>query len=69
MIDIGSLSVHSLSISNGHNQNDVQVRFLKLIIKKFNGDIVNCPSFWDQYDSAIHQKQNINDIDKFTYIK
>ena len=35
----------------------------------FNGDVANWPSFWDQYDSAIHQKQNISDIDKFTYLK
>ena len=41
----------------------------KLTIKKFNGDVANWPSFWDQYDSAIHQKQNISDIDKFTYLK
>ena len=66
---IGSSSVQSLSISNGHNQNDVKVRLPKLNTKKFNEDVANCPSFWDQYDSAIHQKQNIINIDKFTYLK
>ena len=68
-VNIGSSSVHSSSISNGHEQNDVKVRFPKLTIKKFNGVTGNWPSFWDQYDSAIHQKQNISDIDKFTYVK
>ena len=66
---IGSSSVQSLSISNGHNQNDVKVRLPKLNIKKFHEDVLNCPSFWDQCDSAIHQKQNIIDIDKFTHLK
>ena len=68
-VNIGSSSVHSSSISNGHNQNDVKVRLPKLTVKKFNGDVANWPSFWDQYDSAIHQKQNISNIDKFTYLK
>ena len=34
-------------------------------MKKFNGDF----AFWDQYDSDIHQKQNISDTDKFTHLK
>ena len=41
----------------------------KLTIKKFNGDGENWPSFWDQQDSAIHQKQNISDIDNFKYLE
>ena len=49
-VNIGSSSVQSSSISNGHNQNDVKVRLPKLTIKKFNEDVANCPSFWDQYD-------------------
>ena len=65
-LNIGSSSFHSSSISNGHNQNDVKIRFPKLAIKKFNGDVTYWTSFWDQYDSAIHQKQNISEIDKFT---
>ena len=65
-LNIGSSSFHSSSISIGHNQNDVKTRFPKLAITKFNGDVTYWTSFWDQYDSAIHQKQNISDIDKFT---
>ena len=64
-----SLSVHSSSISNGHNQNAVKVCFPKLTIKKFYGDVANWPRFWDQYDSAIYQIQHISDIDKFTFLK
>ena len=44
-VNIGSSSVHSSSISNGHEQNDVKVRFPKLTIKKFNGVAGNWPSF------------------------
>ena len=55
--DIGSSSVCSSSISNGQSQNDAKVRLPKLTIKRFNGDDANWPSCWDQYDSALHQKQ------------
>ena len=65
----GSSSVHSSSFANGHNQNNIKVRLPKRTIKKFKGDVANWSSFWDQYDSATHQKQNICDIDKFTYLK
>ena len=41
----------------------------KLTIKKFNGDVANWPSIWDQYNFDIHQKQNISDIVKSTYLK
>ena len=68
-VNIGLSSVHSSSVTDGHNQNDVKVRLPKLTLKNFNGDVANWPSFWDQYDSAIHQKQNVSDIDKFTYLK
>ena len=47
-VNIGSSSIHSSSISNGHNQNNVKVCLPKPIIKKFNGDVANWPSFWDQ---------------------
>ena len=68
-VNIGSSSIHSPSISNWHNQNDVTICLPKLTIKKVNGDVANSSSFWDQYGSAIHQKQKISDNDKFTYLK
>ena len=38
-------------------------------IKKFNGNILEWQSFWDQFSSAIHNKENISNIGKFTYLK
>ena len=63
-------SVHSLSLSNqgSSSQSDVPVNLPKLNIKKFNGDIINWQGFWDQFDSAINQKENISVIDKFNYL-
>ena len=48
---------------------DIKVRLPKLEINKFNGNILEWPSFWDQFSSAIHKKENISNIDKFTYLK
>ena len=41
----------------------------KLTLKSFNGDITAWISFWDSYNSAIHQNPDLSDIDKFNYLK
>ena len=41
----------------------------KLTLKSFNGDITTWISFWDSYNSAIHQNTELADIDKFNYLK
>ena len=58
-----SVSTTELSAS------DIKVRLPKLEIKKFNGNILELQSFWNQFSSAIHNKENISNIDKFTYLK
>ena len=47
----------------------VKVKLPKLEISKFDGDIINFRGFWDQFNSAIHSNDSINDIDKFCYLK
>ena len=41
----------------------------KLTLKSFSGDITGWISFWDSYNSAIHQNPDLSDIDKFNYLK
>ena len=48
---------------------DIKVRLPKLEIKNFNGNILEWQSFWDQFSSGIHNKENISNIGKFTYLK
>ena len=43
--------------------------FTKLEIEKFDGDVINWSSFWDQFSSAIHENDSLNEINKFTYLK
>ena len=51
-----------------HNP-EIKVKLPKLQISKFDGDIINFRGFWDQFNSAIHSNDSINDIDKFCYSK
>ena len=40
-----------------------------LTLSKFDGDITNWNSFWDSYDTAVHNNTSLSDINKFTYLK
>ena len=41
----------------------------KLTLNKFEGDITTWTSFWDAYESAVHNNAALSDVDKFTYLK
>ena len=51
------------------SSNNFRTNLPKLIIKQFDGDILNWQTFWDQYYSSVHIKTNISEIDKFMYLK
>ena len=66
----------SISESCGHAQlgfapHDMPVRpkLPDLTLSKFDGDITNWNSFWDSYETAVHNNSSLSDIDKFTYLK
>ena len=44
----------------------VKVRLPELVIKKFNGNILEWQPFWNQFSSVIHQKISV--IDKLNYL-
>ena len=44
-----------------------KVRLPKLEIEKFDEDVINWSSFWDQFSSAA--QENDREINKFTYLK
>ena len=58
----------SVSVVNSSN-NNFRTNLPKLIVKQFDGGILNCQTFWDQYYLSVHVKTNISEIDKFTYLK
>ena len=50
------LSVTEHTSETRNSSKPVKVKLPELVIKKFNGNIVDWQSFWDQFSSAIHQK-------------
>ena len=61
-----SLISNSSSTSNS-NVDEVMCKLPKLVIKEFDGSVLNWQTFWDQFESTIHSKTNISSIDKFSY--
>ena len=49
------------------NLNDT-VKISKLVINKFDGNVLYFISFWDQFKAAIHSNAKLNNIDKFNYL-
>ena len=62
-----SLISNSSSTSNS-NVDDVMCKLPKLVIKEFDGSVLNWQTFWDQFESTVHSKTNISNIDKFSYL-
>ena len=63
-----TLSVKEHTNEGRNSSKPVKVKLPELVIKKFNGNILEWQSFWGQFSSAIHQKDYISDIDKFNYL-
>ncbi len=60
----GLTRAETLPTPRGH-----RVKLPKLTIRPFNGDITMWTTFWDSYESAIHNSTDLSDIDKFNYLK
>ena len=41
----------------------------KLELKKFSSNSISWHPFWESFESAIHKNINLNDVDKFQYLK
>ena len=41
----------------------------KLSLPRFSGEPTKWLSFWDSFSSAIHENEDLNDIDKFQYLR
>ena len=46
-----------------------RVKLPKIELQKFDGNIVNWQTFWDQYNSSVHSQETLSAIDKFSYLK
>lgn len=45
-----------------------RVRLPKLQLRPFGGDLTKWTSFWESFESAIHNNRDLSDIEKFNYL-
>ena len=64
--EVSLISISSPTLNS--NVDDVMCKLPKLVIKEFDGSMLNWQTFWDQFESTIHSKANITNIDKFSYL-
>ena len=57
------------STSSSTKESNLKVKLPKIESSKFSGQALKWQTFWDQFESAIHSKESLSDIDKFTYLK
>lgn len=54
----------------GHTSKPLsKTRLPKLSLPRFDGDPTKWIAFWDSFASAIHDNDDLNDVDKFQYLK
>ena len=59
----------SLSTSSSTKESNLKVKLPNIEFRKYSGQALRWQALWDQFESAIHSKESLSDIDKFTYLK
>ena len=52
-----------------YKDSGLKVKVSKIKLNKFSGQALKWQTFWNQFESTIHSKESLSDIDKFTYLK
>ena len=63
--DISLILSHNLVSTNNVNYH---VKVPKLVINKFDGNVLHFMSFWEHFKAAIPSNVKLNNIDKFNYL-
>ena len=53
---------------SSHTTLGPKVKIPKLTLKRFTGDITAWSTFWETFESSIHQNTSLSNIDKFNYL-
>ena len=61
-------SINSTTSTYGGDKK-IQVNLPKFNLRSFSGRIHEWREFWDAFKSAIHQNDNLANVDKFNYLK
>ena len=61
--------VANRATSSSANSKTVRVKLPKLEVRKFGGKLDEWQEFWDSFESAIHSKDSLSNVDKFLYLR
>lgn len=64
-----SSSSASVINQNGQTVNDAKVKLPQIILSKFDDSIVGWSSFWDNFNGAVNNRQDLTPSQKFTYLR
>ena len=67
VVEQSNLPFHQNATSLG-GSNYSRSKLPKLVLPKFKGDITSYCTFWDSFESAVHQNPQLSKIDKFNYL-
>ena len=59
----------SVKSSGGSAARSVNIKLPKLELSKFSGKVHEFQEFWDGFQSAIHENENLANVDKFKYLR
>lgn len=61
----------SLSTAHGSciSSASSQYQLPKLSLPKFDGDVLQWQTFWDAFESSVHQNHALSDVQRFNYLK
>ncbi|XP_071044448.1 uncharacterized protein [Parasteatoda tepidariorum] len=62
-------SLDSESVCEFKSNDYLRVKLPKMTINKFYGDVNNWLTFWNSYESAIHNNKCLDKVEKFHYLK
>ena len=60
--------------SMNQNQSNISLsqsfhKLPKISLPKFDGNIIKWQSFWDSFESAVHNNETLSNVQKFNYLK
>ena len=45
------------------------IKLPKIVLKEYDGSLLKWSNFWDQFDASVNKRDDLSDIQKFTYLK
>ena len=66
---LSSPKVDEQAISGSAECKRSHLKLPKLELPKFDGDVLTFHNFWDLFDAAVHDNDNVPDVQKFTYLR